>query len=187
MVTRFNGSASVSASASVGSRASAASAATSSLIRRPVSTLYYFVEIKSVTQAIFSECSPIQIETEVYEYKEGGRNTHVHRLPGRAKISNITLKRGIALKRAGASFVYQTGQAPWANELWGWYAQILQGNIKRHNMSIILFNDAMGQSVARWNLIGAYPIKWIGPTFKAGESSIAVETLELAHAGILLD
>lgn len=170
MVTRVNGRA-----------AGAAAAAGAQLISRPFTTLYYYVEMKSLTQAIFSECSPIQIEMETYEYKEGGRNTHVHRLPGRAKVSNITLKRGIARPST------QPAAGPWANELWLWYCQTLQGTIKRHNLSIILFDETYGESVARWNVIGAYPVKWIGPTFKAGDSQIAIETLELAHAGVMLE
>jgi phage tail-like protein len=172
MVARLN------ASASVAARAGGAGPALKS---RPFGTLYYYVEMKSLTQAVFAECSALQIETEVYEYKEGGNNTHIHRLPGRAKVGNITLKRGIARPTS------QPAAGPWANELWLWYGKILRGTIERHNLSIILFDITRGESVARWNIIGAYPVKWIGPALKAGESTVAIETLELAHAGVMLD
>src|SRR4029079_8650692 len=55
----------------------------------------FYVMIDGTAQAIFTEVSGLQIETEVQEYAEGGNNGFVHRLPGRTRVGNITLKRGI--------------------------------------------------------------------------------------------
>lgn len=145
---------------------------------RPYGAFVFYVELKGITEAAFSECSPLEIQTEVYEYKEGGNNLHVHRLPGRAKVSNITLKRGVAPKSG------QSG--PWANELWKWYTDVLKGKIERQNLSIILFDTVQGQQAARWNINEAYPVKWTGPTLKASDNQIAIEALELAHRGVQL-
>ena len=149
------------------------------MVVRPVTTIHYYVEMKGITQAIFTECSTLQIETEVYEYKEGGVNTHVHRLPGRAKVGNITLKRGMARRTRAAS-------GPWDSRLWDWYQQILIGRVVRTNMSIHLISDTAGERIATWNILDAYPVKWIGPNYKAGDNMIAVETLEIAHGGVTL-
>jgi phage tail-like protein len=145
---------------------------------RPSASFHFYVELKNVTQAVFTECSALQVETEVYEYKEGGFNTQVHRLPGRAKVSNITLKRGLA-RRSGDL----TG--PWNDDLWKWYVKVLQGTIERHDLSVIIYDTANGdRRVATWNIFGAYPVKWVGPAHKTGDNSVAVETLELAHRGL---
>jgi phage tail-like protein len=145
--------------------------------RHPFAALHYQIEIGSDIKGIFTECAGLQIETEVYEFKEGGLNTHVHRLPGRAKVGNITLKRGVAPLSSG-------GQ--WNDDLWKWYCKILQGDVVRRNLSIILIDTNQRQPVARWNLQRAYIIKWVGPALKTGDSTVAIESIDLAHQGVEL-
>src|SRR2546423_852925 len=86
------------------------------------STYRFWVEIDSINVAGFSECSGLQVETEIFEWEEGGRNNYKHRLPGRAKFSNLVLKRGIATA-----------------DLWSWYQDSIQGKIKRRNLSVVLY------------------------------------------------
>src|SRR5207302_361111 len=43
----------------------------------------------------FQECSGLEVEMEVQEHREGGRNDGVIRQVGRAKYSTIVLKRGM--------------------------------------------------------------------------------------------
>jgi phage tail-like protein len=40
---------------------------------------------------------------------------------------------------------------------------------------------------ARWTLDKAFPVKWVGPSFKSDEAAVAIESLELAHHGIQTD
>ncbi len=129
------------------------------------------VQIQGIQQAIFSECSGLQVETEVFEYMEGGRNDYVHKLPGRTKVSNVTLKWGVTD----------------GHDLWDWFKSVArgQGQIQRKNVSIVL-QDPRGNEVTRWTFLEAYPVKWVGPAFKASETAVAVETLELAHRGLEL-
>ena len=44
--------------------------------------------------------------------------------------------------------------------------------------------DQAGNMQARWELVNAYPCKYEGPSFTAGDSNMANETLELVHEGI---
>ena len=37
----------------------------------------------------------------------------------------------------------------------------------------------------RWNFVSAWPTKWDGPSFNAKGNEIAIETLVLAHEGIV--
>lgn len=133
--------------------------------RTVYSTYRFMVEIKGVTEAAFSECSGLQVETELFEWQEGGRNEYTHRLPGRTKFSNLTLKHGIATP-----------------ELWGWYSSSMWGKVKRYNISIVLYGYT-GMRAIRWNVKDALPVKWIGPTLKADASEVAVESIELIHNG----
>jgi phage tail-like protein len=58
--------------------------------------------------------------------------------------------------------------------------------ITRKQVTIKLYNTAKKEEVMQWMLKDAFPVKWVGPDFKAGEGAVAIETLELAHHGITL-
>lgn len=128
----------------------------------------FYVMIDLVPKAVFTELTGLQVETEVMEYAEGGNNSFVHRLPGRTKVGNITLKHGMTA----------------SNELFKWYMEIAQGKqVTRRNVSVVMYDTAY-KEVMRWNFINAYPVKWIGPQLSAGSTNSAIETLELAHDGL---
>ncbi len=141
----------------------------------PFATFKFHVEIGDIKEAAFSECSGLEIATDVFEYQEGGLNEFSHKLPGRTKLSNVTLKRGFAA----------------SNELYNWYLEmeqdLLQGkSITRKQVTITLYSASEREELISWTLQDAFPVKWVGPAFKAGEAGVAVETLELAHHGITL-
>lgn len=133
----------------------------------PLTTYSFAVEVGQMQHALFSEFSGIQAEVEVFDYQEGGCNDFVHRLPGRVKFTNITLKRGVA----------------YSDELWRWFEDVINGKVKRQDVSVVIYS-ANHKEVKRWNFSRAYPVKWVGPAFKAGENAISIETLELAHEGM---
>jgi phage tail-like protein len=128
----------------------------------------FLVEIGSEVVANFQECSGLTVEVEVQEYMEGGENGRVHKLPGRMKYSNITLKSGIANN----------------NQIASWLPKIEGGKItvEPKNISIILFNHA-GETVKTWQVTAAYPVKWSGPDMRVSSMDVAIQTLELAHQG----
>jgi phage tail-like protein len=115
----------------------------------------------------FSECTGLQLETEVFDYPEGGLNTHLHRFPTRTRQSNLVLKHGIVDR-----------------ELWDWYFALTQGAIRYRNGAILVREPSGGQVVLEWQFRQAFPCKWQGPDLNATQSSVAVETLELCHQGL---
>jgi phage tail-like protein len=127
----------------------------------------FYVEIGSDTQAVFTEMSGLQLETTVTEYEEGGSNGFVHRLPGRSKVGNLTLKRGMSA----------------SDKLYAWYLEILQGRFSTKNITVTMY-DSTGDALARWALLAAYPVKWTGPQLTADGKNAAVQTVEFAHAGL---
>jgi phage tail-like protein len=133
----------------------------------PYRNFNFLVEIDGITQAGFSDCSGFGANTDPIEYREGGQNTTMRKLPGVTKYPNITLKWGLTDSK----------------ELYQWYRDVVQGKIVRKNGSIILL-DLDGTEKLRWNFTDAWPTKWDGPDFTAKGNDVAVETLELAHEGI---
>jgi phage tail-like protein len=128
----------------------------------------FLVEIDNLVVGGFSEVSGLRIETEVKDYREGGENDFVHKLPGPTLYpSNLILKHGIADSTV----------------LWDWYQDVTLGVITRRSGAIILL-DATGDKVWRWDFFDAYPVRWIGPDFRADSAAVAVETIELVHHGL---
>ncbi len=133
----------------------------------PYVNFNFLVEIGGLIVGGFSDVSGLQTETETEEYREGGVNDYVHKLPKITKHSNLTLKRGITD----------------ADALWKWHADVAAGKIERKNGSVILL-DTAGNEKWRWNFTQAYPVKWSGPELKADSSMVAVESIEIAHNGL---
>lgn len=116
-------------------------------------------------QAVFTELSGLQVEMQTMEYQEGGTNTFVHRLPGPLKVGNITLKHGLTK----------------SNDFLKWLM-----NIERKNVTVVMY-DVAGQPVVRWHFNKAYAVKWTGPTFTADSSGMAIESVEITHAGLTVE
>ncbi len=115
----------------------------------------------------FSECTGLNLETQVQEYPEGGWNGGTRRFPTRTTQSNVVLKRGIVDRR-----------------LWDWYFLVAQGRTVPKNVHIRVLRPNGGGAVMELLLRGAFPCKWNGPELNAAQSNVAVETLELCHQGL---
>ena len=130
----------------------------------------FYVEVDKRWQAVFTELSGLGVESVVEDVEEGGNNEYVHRLPGRCKVGSLTLKLGITT----------------SNEFFKWSVDVARGRIAKKHVSVVMF-DTDGVVSMRWNFENAYPIKWSGPQFKADDTTIAIETVELAHEGMKVE
>ena len=133
----------------------------------PYGNFNFHVELGGITYAIFTEASGFDSTIDVIEYREGGENTTVRKLPGLTKYSNIVLKWGVTDNL----------------KLYDWHHQAVEGDVQRKNGSIVALNH-QGQEVARWNFFEAWPTKYDGPDYNAEGTDVAIETLELAHEGV---
>jgi phage tail-like protein len=133
----------------------------------PYLSFRFRMEIDQLIVGSFSEVSGLQVETEIQEYQEGGVNDFIHKLPKITKYPNITLKRGLTD----------------SDVLWKWHQNVVNGKVERKSGRIILL-DSEEKEKWHWTFEGAYPVKWMGPDFKATDNTIAIETLELSHNGI---
>lgn len=122
-------------------------------------------------EAEFHEMGGLSVEREVKQYQEGGTNDFVHVLPGRVRYSNISLKRGM------------TNSA----KAWNWFQTgLYDGQVLRQKVSIEQLDETQ-KVIRRWDVADAFPVKYVTSEFKAGNSALTIETLELAHHGITLN
>lgn len=134
----------------------------------PYAAFNFLVEIEGLLAGGFSEVSGLAVEAETQDYREGGRNDYVHKLPGPLRYAqNLTLKRGLTD----------------IDVLWAWQQEVAAGKVERRNGTIYLLSRA-GIPTMWWNFIEAYPVRWSGPQFRADTNALAFETIELAHRGL---
>ena len=126
--------------------------------------LNYFV-------AGFSECSGIDASIEVIDFKEGGVNDYVHKFAPRTSFSNLTLKHGVIFL---------------SDDLWRWHNDWVQGNGKRKDGLIVLLDESRSPAKV-WKFKRGIPSKWVGPSLNAAQSNVAIESLEIAHEGLVLE
>jgi phage tail-like protein len=117
----------------------------------------------------FSECSGLELALDIEEYKEGGNNGTVLRLPTRAKWTNLKLKRGVAL----------------SDDLWLWHYGFVQGTVSRRD-GVVTLQDEQQNPVKVWSFKRGLPVKWTGPSLNATQSQVAFEEIEIAHEGLTL-
>jgi phage tail-like protein len=110
----------------------------------------------------------LTVEYEIHEYKEGGLNEYIHRLPTRAKYQNVKLTRPVT---------------PDSAKVAEWISQVSTTGAR--TQARISVKDAAGTEIVAWTLEGVFPARWSGPTLDVGQNQVAVETLELAHHGFL--
>lgn len=124
----------------------------------------------SPTRAGFSEASGLEVEVTPVEYRNGNEDITVRKMPGLKKFMNITLKRGM------------TGDVAF----WNWIRTAMKGQVQRAQGSIVM-HDENHQPVLRWNFTRAWPCKFTGPGFNAGNNETAFETVEICHEGLSID
>jgi len=126
----------------------------------------------------FQECSGLEVEMDVQEYLEGGRNDGVIRRVGRAKYNNIVLKRGM----------FHSDNNQLADELWDWLQGIVSGRrpVARYDGAVEVKNRS-GETVASWIFDRGLPAKIRGPELNAKSGDISIEEIHIAHEGLRLE
>jgi phage tail-like protein len=138
----------------------------------PYRVFNFLIEIEGLVIGGFSECSGLEVETELFEYREGGLNEYMHNFVGSTKYTPLVLKRGLTSN----------------DGLWDWYQRIVSRGInqgvERFNGTIYLLDQRRNQ-LKVWNFKEAFPYKWTGPELRADSSEVAFESVELVHRGLI--
>ena len=117
----------------------------------------------------FAECTGLESEMSVVEYRAGGLNDRVLKFPDRFTFPNIVLSRGVGF----------------SEDIYLWHEEFLKGEGKRRNGMILLANE-MRVPIKIWSFERGLPVKWTGPSLNAGSSALAIERLEIAHEKLTL-
>lgn len=117
----------------------------------------------------FSQVSGLGAQLEVLAQPEGGRNDYVHQLPVRHSYSRLVLSRGI-VRDPGLFFWYQAG--------------LTQALGARRDGAIVLLTPD-GLPAVGWIFSGGLAAAWKGPELRAADNAVAVESIEIAHEGLL--
>jgi len=134
----------------------------------PLRGFLFRVEIDGLNAGFFKSVGGLAIETEVIEFREGGSDA-IHKLPGVRKYTDIVLKRGFT----GSSALYD------------WFNSFNKANPARVNGSIVMLSADLDE-VARWEFHNGFPVKWEGPDFDASSNDVPIETIEIAHEGLVM-
>lgn len=114
----------------------------------------------------FQSVSGLNVDLETEEIAEGGENRFKHKLPVRTKYPNLVLKRGLVVNSA----------------LIDWCKTAVEDfNFTPTDIIIKLLNED-NQPLITWNVVHAYPVKWVIGDFSAEESKIVIETIELSYS-----
>ena len=125
--------------------------------------------INNVTEGHFTSVAGLGVQVERIAYREGGNNSVVRAIPGRVTYAAVTLRYGLTA----------------SEELWSWLMSAVEGRVSRRNVSIVMLDSSGSTEVLRWNLINAWPQEWFGAPLDAMSQELAIESLVLAHEGLL--
>jgi phage tail-like protein len=127
----------------------------------------FTAEALGLTLGTFAAVRGLEATVDVLEYREGGINDVVYRLPGQLMYPNLVLSNGLTTRAVEE-----------------WFAKTRLG-AARHTVTVT-FLDNDGDAIRAWSFAEAYPIRWTGPVLSAGGTDVAGEELEIAHAGMTI-
>jgi phage tail-like protein len=137
----------------------------------PLPVFCFRVQLDNLTDnadGFFKSVSGLKFETEVVPVSAGGANDTTFQLPGATKWSNLVFKQGFTNSSA----------------LMTWRQQWLQGQMTRTDGTILQLDTAL-KVAAKWKFKRGWPCKWEISEFDASKSELAIETLEIAHEGLI--
>jgi len=129
---------------------------------------YYKVEFgisNNKDDVRFQTVSGLSVEYDMEEYKEGGENRFVHKLPVRTKYADLVLKRGMLTD----------------SEVIKWFLNAFRDReFSPTDITVILMNEQR-EPLRTWKVAHAIPKKWLVSDLNANESSVVIETMELTY------
>ena len=137
----------------------------------PLLGFNFMLELEGAVAGYFTECTGIGSEHEVVEQKVVDKQGHelVRKVPGRLKLTDVSLKRGITSDL----------------KIWEWRDLVVQGKVidARKNCTITMLSRDY-KPVAIWHFSNAWPSKVTGPSLKADSNEIGVEEFTIVHEGM---
>ena len=117
------------------------------------------------------------------ELEEGGFNRTTRKLIGRTKFPNIVLKQGLCTPNS---------------ELWKLRQKYSERRRRRkrygdkkgrqtpNRISGTITQIGPNGAEAKWLFTGGWVCKWEGPDFDATKNEVSIESIEIAHEGLMM-
>jgi phage tail-like protein len=132
------------------------------------STTFFQLTIAGNSLGNFHSCNGMGAQVEMEQHVEGGNNGFAWQLPSRITWSNITLTRPVTSDTTKVAT---------------WLAKIIR-QVEPQDGEIVALQPDL-TPITRWQVLGIVPVRWQGPSFDPADSQPAVETLEIAHQGLM--
>lgn len=136
-------------------------------------TSTFVVEVDGDPIGRFTQVDGLEMEIEVESIDEGGQNDFSHKLPGRLKWPNIKLTRGVT---------QSDNLVEWMRQSAGEEFDGNKNKLTRSTVGIVMLSSS-GRPLREWQVEGAFPVSWKGPSFSASDDDVLTEELEIAHHG----
>ncbi len=117
----------------------------------------------------FQKVSGLSTEVQVDTINEGGQNLYAHRLPNKINYNNLVLERG-----------YNSGPIPSLLTL-HFNATFSSFKFIPMDVMVMLFNEQR-IPIGTWVFQTAYPVKWSVSDLDAQNSSVVIDSMEIAYA-----
>jgi len=133
------------------------------MLSDPFINYRFRIEIEGIEMMGFSKMSELANETSLEEYREGGVNNYVHKLPNSTSYKNIILEHGIGVD----------------NTIYNWRQDVIDGNLSEALRSGTI--KVYGQNFMRsiWHFHGAWPVSLEIGELDAGDDKVLIEKVEL--------
>lgn len=137
-----------------------------SSITYPAAAIHFGVTIDGVGALSFTRCEGLSAQFDMFEWAEGGRNSHNHMLPGRMTYGPVTLTRPIDAS---------------SGRLAAWFTTVTHYGPTPNTMKVTAYYQL--KPIAEWHLVDAWPQAYSGPVFDINDENIATESLTVVHHG----
>jgi len=138
-----------------------------------VSTQYKVV-INGLKNTTFRSCEGLESEIDVLSYQNGGNLSAPVTARGFQKTGRLSFGRG-AFSDQGSS----------GKSLFDWYLEVCDSSkaLKKETILVILV-DSSDREVEKWEVVNAWPSRWMGPLLNQDDSQLSVQYITFAHEGI---
>ncbi len=136
----------------------------------PALSVSYSVTIDGfIPLGFWTKVDGLGMEYDIFEYREGGVNGYMHKFVGPVKFTTLRMSRPVDSTSPALMMWLQSNQMM----------------VVPQTMAITAMTAA-GEAITTWNLVGAVPVKWTGPSLDILSNGLATETLEVAYQEISL-
>jgi len=131
-------------------------------------------------EGAFSEVSGLEAAMETKTIKEGGANYGAHQRAGQVSFATVVLKRGMTQAR----------------DLWSWWGLFAGAGTDAsrtngafaHRLTVrIALLDLQSNTVLKWRLERAMPVKFKAADFNARSTEVGIEEIHLVHEGLFME